>query len=111
MTYETILLVVGVSQFADDLRAAADLCASEGAHLSVLASKIATLPPMGDLAAISAAWIDSRDSDMELLRQAVREARRSSEVPGFHSMWLGDTQRRCGSGKTSESVPGMLMSR
>lgn len=75
MTYKTILLVVGVSQFADDLRAAADLCASEGAHLSVLASRITTLPPMGDLAAISAAWIESRDSDMELLRQAVREAR------------------------------------
>ncbi|PDT85810.1 universal stress protein [Sinorhizobium sp. BJ1] len=74
MTYKTILLVVGASQFEDDLRAAVDLCASEGAHLSVLASKIATLPPMGDLAAISAAWIDSRDSDMEQLRQAAREA-------------------------------------
>ncbi|GCA50265.1 universal stress protein family protein [Sinorhizobium sp. KGO-5] len=75
MTYKTILLVVGVSQFEDDLRAAADLCASEGAHLSVLASKIATLPPMGDLSAISDAWIDSRDSDMEQLRQAVRGAK------------------------------------
>ncbi|WP_234843564.1 hypothetical protein [Sinorhizobium meliloti] len=75
MTYKTILLVVGISQLEDDLRAAADLCASEGAHLSVLVSKIATLPPMGDLAAISAAWIDSRDGDMEQLRQSVREAR------------------------------------
>jgi len=74
MTYKTILLVVGVSQFEDDLRAAADLCASEGAHLSVLASRIATLPPMGDFAAISTAWIDSRDSDLEQLRHAVREA-------------------------------------
>ncbi|RVN40667.1 universal stress protein [Sinorhizobium meliloti] len=75
MTYKTILLVVGISQLEDDLRAAADLCASEGAHLSVLVSKTATLPPMGDLAAISAAWIDSRDGDMEQLRQSVREAR------------------------------------
>lgn len=75
MTYKTILLVVGIGQLEDDLRAAADLCASEGAHLSVLVSKIATLPAMGDLAAISAAWIDSRDGDMEQLRQSVREAR------------------------------------
>ncbi len=30
MTYKTILLVVGISQLEDDLRAAADLCASEG---------------------------------------------------------------------------------
>ncbi|ASY68335.1 universal stress protein [Sinorhizobium fredii] len=97
MSYKTILLVVGVSQFESDLRAAANLCASDGAHLSVLPIKIATLPPVGDFAAMSAAWLDERASDIEDLGRAVKEARNvldglgvSYDVVGRYaeSMWL-----------------------
>ncbi len=97
MSYKTILVVVGVSQFETDLRAAANLCASSGAHLSVLPIKIATMPPMGDFAALSVAWLDERAGDIEDLGKAVKEAKEvlnglgiSFDVVGRYaeSMWL-----------------------
>lgn len=97
MTYKTVLLVVGVSQFEHEVRAAADLCASDGAHLSVLPIKIATLPPIGDIATMSAVWLDDRTSDIEEVGRAVRKAKEilggqpiSFDVVGRYaeSMWL-----------------------
>jgi hypothetical protein len=51
MTYKTILSVIGVDNFEDDLQAAAGICMASGAHLTALVVKLAAPPPLGDYAA------------------------------------------------------------
>ena len=68
MSYKTILSVTGVNQSDDDLRAAAELCASAGAHLSALIVALAAPPPIGNYAAaVSTDWLDERNRDIAKL--------------------------------------------
>lgn len=64
-----------------------------GAHLSVLPIKMATLPPIGNFAAMSAAWLDDRSSDIEELGTAVKELRKILNCHGISSDVVG---RYCG---------------
>lgn len=75
MTYKTILLVIDANEHENDLTAAADLCATANAHLSVLLVKLAAPPPLGDYAAMSVAWLDERAEDVQQLDEAVEGAR------------------------------------
>jgi len=45
MAYRTILSVIGIDRFEDDLQAAADICGASNAHLSALVVKLAAPPP------------------------------------------------------------------
>ena len=75
MTYKTILAVVGVDHSAEDLRAAAQVCASANAHLSLLIVKLAASPPIGDFAsAISIDWLNERQGDIEKLDSSAAKA-------------------------------------
>ena len=75
MTYKTILAVVGVDHSADDLRAAARVCASANAHLALLVVKLAAAPPIGDFAsAISIDWLNERQGDIEKLDSSAAKA-------------------------------------
>lgn len=75
MTYKTILAVVGVDHSADDLRAAARVCASANAHLSLLIVKLAASPPIGDFAAaISIDWLNERQREVDKLESCVASA-------------------------------------
>ena len=75
MTYKTILTVVGVHHGEQSLRSAADICASIGAHLSVLIVKLAAPPPIGDYAAaVSVDWLDERQRDMTRLQESAEKA-------------------------------------
>ncbi len=75
MTYKTILAVVGVDHSADDLRAAAQVCASANAHLSLLIVKLAASPPIGDFAAaISIDWLNERQREVVKLESCVASA-------------------------------------
>ncbi|OWZ95354.1 universal stress protein [Sinorhizobium sp. LM21] len=75
MTYKTILAVVGVDHSADDLRAAAQACASANAHLSLLIVKLAASPPIGDFAAaISIDWLNERQREVDKLESCVASA-------------------------------------
>ena len=75
MTYKTILAVVGVDHSADDLRAAAQVCASANAHLSLLIFKLAASPPIGDFAAaISIDWLNERQREVDKLESCVARA-------------------------------------
>lgn len=75
MTYKTILAVVGVDHSAEHLRAAAQVCASANAHLSLLIVKLAASPPIGDYAAaISIDWLNERQRDVDKLDSCVAKA-------------------------------------
>lgn len=75
MTYKTILAVVGVDHSADDLRAAAQVCVSANAHLSLLIVKLAASPPIGDFAAaISIDWLNERQREVDKLESCVASA-------------------------------------
>ncbi|WP_043621388.1 universal stress protein [Ensifer sp. ZNC0028] len=75
MTYKTILAVVGVDHSAEDLRAAAQVCASANAHLSLLIVKLAASPPIGDFAAaISIDWLNERQREVDKLESCVARA-------------------------------------
>ncbi|WVT76019.1 universal stress protein (plasmid) [Sinorhizobium chiapasense] len=75
MTYKTILAVVGVDHSAEHLRAAAQVCASANAHLSLLIVKLAASPPIGDYAAaISVDWLNERQRDVDKLESCVARA-------------------------------------
>lgn len=75
MTYKTILAVDGVDHSADDLRAAAQVCASANAHLSLLIVKLAASPPIGDFAAaISIDWLNERQREVDKLESCVASA-------------------------------------
>lgn len=76
MSYKTILSVTGILQSNDDLRAAADLCASTDAHLSAVVVALASLPPIGEYAAIvSADWLEERTRENTKLNERVEEAK------------------------------------
>lgn len=80
MSYRTILTVVGVHHGEQSLRSAAEICASVGAHLSLLIVKLASPPPIGEYAAaISVDWLDERQRDLDKLEAAVEKA---SEILG-----------------------------
>ncbi|MQW89768.1 universal stress protein [Sinorhizobium saheli] len=77
MAYRTILSVIGIDRFEDDLQAAADICGASNAHLSALVVKLAAPPPLGDYAAtMSLAWFEERERDIAELREGVEKARR-----------------------------------
>lgn len=76
MSYKTILSVTGIHQSDDDLRAAAELCASAGAHLSALVVALSVSPPIGEYAAaVSVDWLDERNREIATLDQRAEDAR------------------------------------
>lgn len=76
MRYKTILSVTGIHQSDDDLRTAADLAASTGAHLSALIAGLSPPPPIGDHAAtLPSGWIDQRNEEIASLNAREKEAK------------------------------------
>lgn len=76
MRYQTILSVTGINQSDDDLRMAAELCASTGAHLSALVVALAAAPPIGEYAAaVSAGWLEERAQDIARLDEKAEQAK------------------------------------
>lgn len=80
MSYKTILAVMAVDCGDKNLRSAAEICSTAGAHLSLLIVRLASPPPVGEYAAaISVDWLDERQRDLDKLEDA---SRRASEVLG-----------------------------
>lgn len=68
MRYKTILSITGIHQSDDDLRAAMELCASSGSHLTALVVALSAPPPIGEYAAaVSVEWLDERNRDVDRL--------------------------------------------
>ncbi|WP_341487268.1 universal stress protein [Pararhizobium sp. A13] len=76
MSYKTVLSVTGIHQSDDDLRAAAELCASAGAHLSALVVALSASPPIGEYAAaVSVDWLDERSREIAKLDERAEDAK------------------------------------
>lgn len=76
MSYKTILSVTGIHQSDDDLRAAVELCASAGAHLSALVVALSASPPIGEYAAaVSIDWLDERNREVAKLDERAEDAK------------------------------------
>lgn len=84
MTYKTVLAVVGVHHGEQSLHSAAEICASVGAHLSLLIVKLASPPPIGDYAAaVSVDWLDERQRDIDKLEASAKKASEILEQTGI----------------------------
>lgn len=76
MSYKTILSVTGINQSDSDLRVAAELCASAGAHLSALVVALSAPPPIGEYAAaLSVDWLEERNREIAKLDERAEDAK------------------------------------
>ncbi|WP_429131885.1 universal stress protein [Ensifer sp. 4252] len=84
MTYKTILAVFSIHHKEQSLRSAAEICASVGAHLSLLIVKLASPPPIGEYAAaVSVDWLDERQRDIVRLETCVEKAKAILDQTGI----------------------------
>lgn len=75
MAYKTVLAVVGVDHSMQHLSAAAQVCATSNAHLSLLIMKLASPPPVGEFAAdVSVDWLERRQREIEELEASMARA-------------------------------------
>lgn len=75
MRYKTVLSVIGVNENREDLANAIAMAQAVGAHLSVLVIAMAAPPPIGAYAeAISPAWLEERQGDIERLEGQTHRA-------------------------------------
>lgn len=86
MSIRTILAVTTPQSTNADLEMAAELCAADGIHLSVLVMSFAAPPPIGEYAAmVSDAWLEERQQDaarLEARRAAVSALLQKVEIGG-----------------------------
>jgi nucleotide-binding universal stress UspA family protein len=86
MPIRTILAVTTPQSTDADLEMAAELCARDGIHLSVLVMSFAAPPPIGEYAAmVSNAWMEERQQDaarLEARRAAVSAFLQKAAISG-----------------------------
>jgi nucleotide-binding universal stress UspA family protein len=74
MGFKTILAVVGVNQFQEDIRHAIALSQSLDAHLSTAIIAMAAPPPIGSYAeVVSVAWLEERQGDLAKLEEEAQK--------------------------------------
>ncbi|WP_049732197.1 universal stress protein [Rhizobium ecuadorense] len=73
MTIRTVLSILGVNQFEEDLKTAIDFCGAQGAHLNALVIALGASPIIGDYNAISPVWIEERQREINALSHKTEE--------------------------------------
>ncbi|MBX4961519.1 universal stress protein [Rhizobium binae] len=73
MTIRTVLSILGVNRFEEDLKSAIDFCGVQGAHLNALVISLGAIPIMGDYNNVSAVWLDERQREIDALSEKVEE--------------------------------------
>lgn len=73
MTIRTVLSILSVNQFEEDLKAAIDFCSAQGAHLNAVVIALGTPPMIGSYNAVSSVWIDERQREIDALSQKTDE--------------------------------------
>jgi len=71
MTIKTVLAVLGVDHWADDLGNAEKFCESHGAHLTALVMSMGAVPAIATYPAISTGWLDEQRREIEHLDEEV----------------------------------------
>lgn len=73
MTIRTVLSILGVNQFEEDLKSAIDFCGAQGAHLNALVIALGAAPIIGDYTAVSPVWIEERQREIDVLSDKTEE--------------------------------------
>lgn len=68
MAIKTVLSVLGVNQFHEDLKVAIDFCETHGAHLTAMVISIGATAT-GSYGLVSTVWIEERQRDIERLAE------------------------------------------
>ena len=84
MRYRTILSVLAVEQFQDDLKSAIALAQSAEAHLAATVVSMAAPPPVGSYAeVVSPVWLEERQSDLAKLGEQTDKAKEMLAASGL----------------------------
>ena len=67
MAITTVLSILKGNKYEQDLKSATSFCATYGAHLTALAVSIGAAPSFGEYNAISTAWLDERQREIDEL--------------------------------------------
>ncbi|MBY3095202.1 universal stress protein [Rhizobium laguerreae] len=82
--YKTILILLGVNRFQEDLKNAILLGQAVDAHLSVMVIAMAAPPPIGAYAeTISAAWLEERQGDIAKLADQTAQVKEQLALSGL----------------------------
>lgn len=73
MTIRTVLSILSVNQFEEDLKAAIDFCGAQGAHLNAVVIALGAAPIIGDYNVISPVWIEERQREIDALSEKTDE--------------------------------------
>ncbi|MGO8176298.1 hypothetical protein ACC764_38885, partial [Rhizobium ruizarguesonis] len=73
MTIKTVLSVLGVNHFDDDLKGAIDFCETHGAHLTAMLISMGASPPIGSYEVISTVWIEERRCWLQIVTVRLEE--------------------------------------
>ncbi|ARQ12532.1 universal stress protein A (plasmid) [Rhizobium etli] len=73
MTIRTVLNIVSVNQFEEDLKTAVDFCGAHGAHLNAMVISLGAPPMIGEYNAISTVWIEERQREIDALSEKTDE--------------------------------------
>ncbi|TLX06940.1 universal stress protein [Rhizobium sp. MHM7A] len=73
MTIRTVLSILSVHQFEEDLKTAIDFCGAHGAHLNALVISLGAAPTVGNYNTISSVWLDERQREIEVLSRRTDE--------------------------------------
>jgi nucleotide-binding universal stress UspA family protein len=69
MSIKTVLSILDVSQFKDDLKGAVDFCQRHGAHLTALVVSMCATPPLTTYDALSTIRLDERQREIDRLTE------------------------------------------
>ncbi len=84
MAFKTILSVIGVNHFEEDLKQAVALCQSADAHLSAMVMAMSAPPPYGDYGqAVSTAWLEEREGDIATLARPTEVVKETLKTAGL----------------------------
>ncbi|MFS8116055.1 universal stress protein [Rhizobium jaguaris] len=77
MTIKTVLSVLDVNRFDNDLKSAVDFCQAHGAHLTALVVSLCTAAPVGAYNVLSAVWLEDRQREIDALAEKAASIRAS----------------------------------
>ncbi|MBX5084942.1 universal stress protein [Rhizobium lentis] len=73
MTIRTVLSILSINQFEEDLKAAIDFCAAHRAHQNAVVIALGTPPMIGGYSTVSSVWIDERQREIDALSEKTEE--------------------------------------
>jgi nucleotide-binding universal stress UspA family protein len=75
MAIKTVLSVLDVNRFDNDLKSAVDFCRTHDAHLTALIVSMCTAPPVGAYSVLSAVWLQDQQREIDALAEKAADTR------------------------------------